>query len=164
MKTTYIIVIVTLALGVSCKKEAEDVQANLSASLLLHLNNSIGQDLLNPDLPGHIHYDNIHIYDIVDGTKVRRFVVNYDSPKGISIRKYQSDDRFTLGVRLGHHVGHEEISTTIIEYDDYWADTIDARVYKPSLSSTYINEDIWINGVKIDRETLLEGPVLLVKE
>lgn len=130
-----------------CKKN-EAISGAFGINIQFSIKDSSGEDLLNPATPNSINEENIEHYYLINGEKARQYEGTADHPKALYISKPGTDVPYTIGIGLNTNVADGATSTSILEYKDYPADTIEVKIHKTSKNNSY--SDVRINGRLIE--------------
>lgn len=142
MKNLFLLFI-TFTLITSCTdKEEEQNSDHIQSSIALSIQNSNGDDLLNPNNPNGIDTSKIKIFYVVDGKKTQYFApANLDNTKGYFIFEHLNEYRIAI------FTDNDDASTketTFIQWSENDEDKIDV-LYEKIESSLFISK-VWING------------------
>lgn len=141
-----IVVIVAVTFCISCSNSTEPETADVaqpSPDIGLSFVDEDGKDLLNPEHPNHWNEDNLDVYYLQDGEKVRVYDDMMDYPESFKIFYAGDQDRYTMQLWTSSYVedGH---TTTFIEFPDGKMDTIKIKVH--SVEGSLLAQKIWYNG------------------
>lgn len=87
-----------------------------------------GQNLLDPDTPGHFVEQDIRIYFLRDGKREEVFHSNLDAPRSFSIETYGSDNELAMKLVPDIETKGTGVTTTIIQWNDSEEDTVACEV------------------------------------
>jgi hypothetical protein len=132
----------------SCKKDFGVGTIHIPNSFFITYEDTQGHDLLDPDHVDGINYGNVEVFEMIQSKKVKRGNQMYDNPKGL---QFSYGDLFKTGEEFGimqiwlnTDAENGQRSTTILEYDHYASDTIQAMIHR-SVGLIKVT-DIWVNG------------------
>lgn len=154
---SFILTSLSILLSLTGCEKNESVAGAFGINIQFSIRDSSGEDLLNPATPNSINEENTEHYYLVNGVKVRQYKGTADHPKGFNILKSTTDESYYMGVGLNTDVPDGATATSILEYKNYPADTIEVKVHKTSKGNTY--SDVKING-RVIKESELKGLIL----
>lgn len=162
MKITAILILAgTILLSGSCHKNRHDYRNLL---VQLHLVKTDGTDLLAPGSENYIKKQDITIYHMLGGQKVRMYNANLASPGYFTIHEndtiFGSEPKYFMSVLLSSETDANNVSTTIIEYKNRPADTLKSTIHRSANDVAVFYTALEINGEVAD----IEAPIFLVKE
>ena len=105
-----------------------------------------GNDLLNPEAENAINTENIDIYYLKDGEKVRVCDYLMEIPENYYVNYSETHDKYYLVVFMSEYMNEENISETYIDFGE-WEDTIRCQ-YHVVDSGNFWYERVWYNGEK----------------
>ncbi len=127
--------------------------------------NSKGEDLLNANTTGALIEENVDIYVLRNGLKVRLYQGNLDASKFFKIRSENGKNRFQMYFDISSENFSGNKITQFIRYKDGTEDEIVGEFNSDRKTNTLLQQ-IWINGIpKSKIETANSGlnPILIVK-
>lgn len=138
MKCFIYILLLLLLFSCSRKKICCTV---VSTEIDMSVNDSTGNDLLDPSFPGSYKEDSIRLYYLVNGKRVEVYDPNMDSPRnffiyhdtpGYVIRVFPNDDKSS------------EYPVTYIDWNQHDEDTIRCELTRTS--GTTVVTKVWFDG------------------
>jgi hypothetical protein len=155
---TLLVLIIT-----SCEKIIGGViiDANVSFSLV----NSKGEDLLNVTTTGALTEENVDIYVLRNGAKIRLYQNNLDAAKFFKIRTENGKSRLEMYFDISSENFNGNKITQFIRYKDGTEDEIVGEFNSDRKRNTLLQQ-IWINGVaksRTETENSEQNPIVIVK-
>ncbi|TKC05600.1 hypothetical protein FA048_17935 [Pedobacter polaris] len=159
--------ILTIALFVlvvfGCEKPIRGVDINADVSFLFL--NSKGEDLLNTNTAGALTEENVDIYVLRNGSKIRLYQGNLDAAKFFKIRTENGKSRFQMYFDISTENFSGNKITQFIRYKDGTEDEIVGEFNSDRKRNTLLQQ-IWINGTaksRIETGNSGQNPLVIVK-
>lgn len=153
MKRLLLLLLPLLSVMQGCTKEESKGQYNgggsalvISAGMEFMVSDGQGNDLLNPTSasPKAVDFSKVKVYFLRNGKEELFLRENLDDARGLRLIKPELDrTRYRMLVYTDCESG-EDISTTILEWDDGHRDIIKAEFYRPR-NGSIIQRKVWIN-------------------
>jgi len=155
MKTILSILILAFVFN-SCKKE-EPKGLTIDTHISIRVKNKSGMDLLNPSNPGAYLEQDIKIFYLINGVKVRIYNVHYPSFRYFYISEDAgSHGNFWMTLHL-NDTPYVEYPITYIQWDENNTDTLKHDVYRTENLVSFKN--IWLNDSMVWKsEDYAKGP------
>ncbi|RZJ19749.1 MAG: hypothetical protein EON51_16745 [Acinetobacter sp.] len=163
MKKIFLIPLFILLL-VGCEKPIRGVVISADVNFLFV--NAKGEDLLNANTLGALTEENVDIFVLKNGLKVRLYQGNLDAAKFFKIRTENGKSKFQMyfDINAENFIGNK--ITQFIKYKDGTEDEVVGEFNSDRKRNTLLQQ-VWINGVAKSRsETANSGqnPIVLVKQ
>ncbi len=156
-------IILLVLIITSCEKPIGGVVINADVSFSFV--NSKGEDLLNLNTTGALTEENVDIYVLRNGLKVRLYQGNLDAAKFFKIRTENSKSRFQMYFDIGAENFNENKITQFIRYKDGTEDEIVGEFNSDRKRNTLLQQ-IWINGLaksRIETGNSGQNPIVIMK-
>ena len=135
--------LIVFMLSTSCSTDDLRQNINIEAGTGFFVENELGEDLLNPNHPNSINFENIDIYHIVNNREVNAYNVNSDSPRGISLESPNHNyNKYYLSLGL-NIIEEDEITYTIVQWDEENRDLFKVQFDKGN--GYLISIKCWVN-------------------
>lgn len=137
----------------------------ISADVSFLFVNSKGDDLLNTNTTGALTEENVDIYVLRNGSKIRLYQSNLDAAKFFKIRTENGKSRFQMYFDISSENFNGNKITQFIRYKDGTEDEIVGEFNADRKRNTLLQQ-IWINGVaRTQIETVSSGqtPIVIIK-
>ncbi|WP_316787155.1 hypothetical protein [Pedobacter frigiditerrae] len=156
-------IILLVLIITSCEKPIGGVVINADVSFSFV--NSKGEDLLNLNTTGALTEENVDIYVLRNGLKVRLYKGNLDAAKYFKIRTENGKSRFQMYFDISpeNFIGNK--ITQFIRYKDGTEDEIVGEFNADRKTNTLLQQ-IWINGVaksRIETGNSGQNPIVIMK-
>lgn len=145
-----LILISILTLFINCnsneKEEEEQIYGGVQVvtSLELMVKDNNGKNLLDPANQNSFDKDEIKIFYLIDGKKFEFYAEHLDYSKGFKVIQNELTLEYYINIHL-YNDKNEDISTTYIQWNENYTDTIKALFYYPPNSSSVLLRKIWYN-------------------
>lgn len=134
MKTVLLAFLLLIAVG--CNKDDDDCGcAIISLSADISIENTAGEDLLDPNSPNSYKKRDIKTYHLINGEEKRA---------GIDDNIYQDADSIYRYRTFVNYEGNDEFPITYIDWSETDRDTIKSEIYRTNNQTRAIK--IWYNG------------------
>lgn len=148
MKRLLLLLLPLLTVMQACTKEISGGQEEtiISSSVTLLVSDEQRNDLLDPTSISSKSVDlsKVKVFYVKDGKEELFDRKDYDSPRGFRLNKPEwTETRYSMLVYTNCESG-EDISTTILEWDDGHRDIIKTAYLRPG-NGSIIQQKIWIN-------------------
>lgn len=148
IKNLFIFTFLTLFAS-SCKKSDHPDQLARSTGVEISFKSESGADLLDPHLADGIKAEDIDIYYLKNGMKVRVYDAMMDRPENFGIEQHDNGTYF-MKLFISEYLDAENISTTYIEIKGHGTDTLLAKMVKKS-GVVYFTELLYNGALKWDQ-------------
>lgn len=116
----------------------------MDLSTFIVVQDNENRNLLNPETPGYFREEDIRIFFVKNGVREEAYSANLDSPRNFTIDEYNADHEYAMNLFPYEGRSDNEITTTIIRWNNADEDTVACEV-RHSDGSTWINK-VWYNG------------------
>ena len=101
----------------------------MDLSTIILVTDDQNQNLLDPSTPGYFKPEDIRIYYVKDGQRKDVYQANLDTPRNFRIEQFTSAKEFAMVLYPDEGTRDGEITTTIIQWNDVAADTLECEVH-----------------------------------
>ncbi|TCC87049.1 hypothetical protein EZ428_22895 [Pedobacter frigiditerrae] len=138
----------------------------ISADVNFLFINSKGEDLLSINTTGALTEENVDIYVLRNGSKIRLYQGNLDAYKFFKIRTENGKSRFQLYFDISPENFSGNRITQFIRYKDGTEDEIVGEFNSDRKRNTILQQ-IWINGIaksRVETGNSGQNPIVIVKQ
>lgn len=147
MKTLHLLLTLFLImLFASCSKE-QSASKGISILVNIMVENTQGQNLLDPFTPGHFKIEDIKKYDLVDGKEKLFYMANWNDPWGFRLVGEGEMTHLSLAPNIERTESNP--TTTYIDWGNGDKDTLVCKMKTNSEGYYYFTEEVWFNGEKV---------------
>ena len=147
MKTLHLLLTLFLImLFASCSKE-QSASKGVSILVNIMVENTQGQNLLDPFRPGHFKIEDIKKYDLVDGKEKLFYMANWNDPWGFRLVGEGEMTHLSLAPNIERTESNP--TTTYIDWGNGDKDTLVCKMRTDSEGYYYFTEEVWFNGERV---------------
>lgn len=122
----------------------EYVDLGMKISIL----SSAGNDLLDPENPDHIEWENIKIFHLEGEELVEVYDPMMDAPRGFSV--YKVDSNFLINV--SGNIAADKIGETVIKWGEEDTDILTYEIVRKNNGGWVSISKVWFNGEEVWNE------------